>query len=617
MMQLKLLTRLTAALLLTVPFTQAATLGDDPAVTVEKENINYIVESDGSYVVINENQYLLNEDRAIKENGEEYIYLNKQLDKFISVEAYTIKSDGRKIKVSENNIKTQTDPVSGSAPMFKDIEYKVVVFPDLAVGDRTYIKFSRKRLPLYPGHFDMMNAPVFNPYKESIITYDLPENMAFKSFARGYNALPVKTVTGRKVYEWRYGLTPKNRIETDAVSYLDYGDQVQISTFKDYGELAQAYEKGTQGKAKPNPTITELVKKLTKTAANDREKVLVLADWVRKNIRYVAVYLGRGGVVPHSAEEVLNNRYGDCKDHTILLEAMLTSAGIESTAALINAGDRFVLPEVPQASAFNHAITYIPSLDMYTDTTVEPIRAGYLPPLLLGKPVLLVKSGKQSKTPVTQDGEAVTQFSYVIQDNGLVTLDAKQTIYGWGAELNRYQLKNMPKEAEATIVTRLLARNNLKGEGTLVLDKEQSNPDQQVVHLNSKIENYVNLSGTIGIPVLSSLANGLVDVVTQYGLEKDRTQPFKCGAMNVTEVTIYSIPENAKVTSVPKGIELNDAYFKYASSYQKTANGIKAHRKLEGKSKGSAVCNSEDFKAMQNSLNKIMRDLKSQFVVES
>ncbi|MGQ5525424.1 DUF3857 domain-containing transglutaminase family protein [Chitinimonas sp. PSY-7] len=615
-MSVKLLSRLLAVVFFPFSIANAATIGDDPVITVEKENYYYKVEVDGNYTDVSEFQYLLNEERATKDNGQEYIYLNKQLDKLVSIEAYTIKADGRKIKVKEENIKTQSDPVSGNAPKFNDIEYKVVVFPDLAVGDRTYIKYSRKRQPMFPGYFNIMNAPGFNPYKESIVTYDLPESMTLKSLARGYNPVPVKTATGRKVYEWRYGLTPKNRVEADAVSYLDYGDQVQVSTFKDYAELAQAYEKNADGKAKPNQQIRDLAIALTKNTKSDREKALILSAWVRKNIRYVALYLGRGGVVPHSADEVLSNRYGDCKDHTTLLEAMLAAVDIESTTALINSGDRYTLPEVPLTSAFNHAITYVPSLEMYTDTTTPQIGAGYLPPSLLGKPVLLTKTGKLSQTPVTQLGEAVTQFSYVIQADGVVSLDATQTLYGWGAEFNRYQLNNMPKEYETTLVTRLLARNNLRGEGVIALGKEQENPDQQSVLWNSKIDNYINLTGTAGVPIVSSLAGGLTDVITYYGLEKTRTQPFKCGASKVTEETTYTIPANAKVISIPKGIALEDTFFKYSSSYQKTDEGFKALRHLEAKSLGSAVCSVEDFKAMQNVLNQIMRDLKSQVIVE-
>jgi len=42
--------------------------------------------------------------------------------------------------------------------------------------------------------------------------------------------------------------------------------------------------------------------------------------------------------VPHDAQSILDNRYGDCKDHVVILEALLEAVGIDSSPALINSG---------------------------------------------------------------------------------------------------------------------------------------------------------------------------------------------------------------------------------------------------------------------------------------
>ena len=57
-----------------------------------------------------------------------------------------------------------------------------------------------------------------------------------------------------------------------------------------------------------------------------------------QNIRYVAVYLGNGGLEPNSAQSILDNHYGDCKDHVTILEALLAAKGIASSPVLIGAG---------------------------------------------------------------------------------------------------------------------------------------------------------------------------------------------------------------------------------------------------------------------------------------
>jgi len=88
--------------------------------------------------------------------------------------------------------------------------------------------------------------------------------------------------------------------------------------------------------------------------------------------------VGSGGVVPHAADTVLDNFYGDCKDHVTLLEAMLTAVGIESSPALINSGNAYHLPTAPALGTINHVITYIPSLDLYLDPTAAQTEFGYL-----------------------------------------------------------------------------------------------------------------------------------------------------------------------------------------------------------------------------------------------
>ena len=79
----------------------------------------------------------------------------------------------------------------------------------------------------------------------------------------------------------------------------------------------------------------------------------------------MSVTLESGGFVPHPAEEVLANEYGDCNDLAILLEALLRAAGIESAPALINLGDSYTLSTIGVSSPLNHVITYLPTLDLY------------------------------------------------------------------------------------------------------------------------------------------------------------------------------------------------------------------------------------------------------------
>ena len=85
----------------------------------------------------------------------------------------------------------------------------------------------------------------------------------------------------------------------------------------------------------------------------------------------MAIFLGSGGVVPNLADQVMRNRYGDCKDKTTLLIALLASKGIEASTAMVNSGSAFEIPRLGSVNPFNHVIVYIPQWDLYLDPTAE------------------------------------------------------------------------------------------------------------------------------------------------------------------------------------------------------------------------------------------------------
>src|SRR5204862_5781783 len=88
-------------------------------------------------------------------------------------------------------------------------------------------------------------------------------------------------------------------------------------------------------------------------------KIQALAKFVQGEVRYVAIEIGIGGFRPHPAQDILRNRYGDCKDKATLLSALLREIGVESYYVLINSRRGVVLPEFPSAMVFDHVILAI------------------------------------------------------------------------------------------------------------------------------------------------------------------------------------------------------------------------------------------------------------------
>ena len=98
--------------------------------------------------------------------------------------------------------------------------------------------------------------------------------------------------------------------------------------------------------------------------------------FVQEKVRYLAVDFGHGGgILPNGAGTVLRRRFGDCKDKTVLLTAMLRALGLEAWPLLVAPNWRGAVARVqPSTGAFGHAIvTFMLEGKRYT---VDPTLIG-------------------------------------------------------------------------------------------------------------------------------------------------------------------------------------------------------------------------------------------------
>ena len=133
--------------------------------------------------------------------------------------------------------------------------------------------------------------------------------------------------------------------------------------------MGRAYAAAASPKSFVTPEIAALADDITKGIDDRRQQAIAIDAWMKKNIRYVAVFLALGRVVPNDAASVLRNKIGDCKDKATLMSALLAAKGIVSEAVLINLGGTYSLPEPPTMVALNHVILYLPEFDLYDDPT--------------------------------------------------------------------------------------------------------------------------------------------------------------------------------------------------------------------------------------------------------
>ncbi|MBC7211173.1 MAG: DUF3857 domain-containing protein, partial [Pseudomonas sp.] len=177
---------------------QARDDGTDHSVTLEKVVQTFTVQRDGSFQVAVESVSRINEERAIQAKAQQALSYNRGYETLEVDQAFTQKPDGRKVMVDASQIKEQQEQASTYAPMFQDSRVKVVIFPEVAVGDRLVLRYKRHRTTaLFPGHFEDLTAAEFHPVEQFSLIYDLPADLPLYADARGFKASTPKAGKGR------------------------------------------------------------------------------------------------------------------------------------------------------------------------------------------------------------------------------------------------------------------------------------------------------------------------------------------------------------------------------------------------------------------------------------
>ena len=161
-----------------------------------------------------------------------------------------------------------------------------------------------------------------------------------------------------------------------------------------------------------------------------RAVVAALHAFVVTQIRYVALEFGIHGYKPYAVDQVLERRFGDCKDKASLTAALLASVGIESRLVLLRMNHLGAVPEAPASLAvFNHAILRVPSLDLWLDGTADHSGTGDVPSEDRGATVLVINPAGPptfGRLPLArpEENRSETAMTFQLAADGSATVEA-------------------------------------------------------------------------------------------------------------------------------------------------------------------------------------------------
>jgi tetratricopeptide (TPR) repeat protein len=160
---------------------------------------------------------------------------------------------------------------------------------------------------------------------------------------------------------WRKRDVPPLLPEPNMPGPLEVAAHVQLTTVPGWDAYQRWEEALLEGALRDSPELEALAKRLVEGAGSAEEKLLRIHEYVMEEIRYQQDYESFiAGVKPHPASMVVERRYGDCKDKTVLFMTLARKAGLQARFATVRTRDRGQVRRSLPTQQFNHAIVYIP-----------------------------------------------------------------------------------------------------------------------------------------------------------------------------------------------------------------------------------------------------------------
>jgi hypothetical protein len=235
-----------------------------------------------------------------------------------------------------------------------------VALHDVRVGDVVETVYTRHgHNPVFGeqrfGSFDFdWNMPV--AYRHARLLWPQGRPLHWK-LHNGAQAARVTEVNGELDHRWALRDVPARLVDSDSPSGYDPYVWAEWGEFEDWGAVARWAVPLYRLPARPMPAVDREVARIAATTADPEQRLLAALRFVQREVRYLGIEMGANSHAPHAPELVLQRRFGDCKDKTLLTLALLRGLGIPARPALVHTNLRQAAAErLPTPWAFNHVL---------------------------------------------------------------------------------------------------------------------------------------------------------------------------------------------------------------------------------------------------------------------
>lgn len=484
------------------------------------------------------------------------------------------KPDGSIIPTPSDFFQDIPSEVSRTAPFYSDLREKQVAVKRLAPGDvLEYAAVWQADKPLAPGNFWFSwQFTTLSVVLDEQLEVSIPRERDVKIKSQSIQPT-TREKDGRRIYTWKTShlesesKTKEKRDESyEAARGLLPPPDVLISSFHSWEEIGRWYGGLQSDRVQPSPEVRAKAAELTKGLSANDARLKAIYDYVSLGYRYIGIAFGIGRYQPHSAADILDNQYGDCKDKHTLLAALLGAAGIQAYPALINSAHA-VDPEVPSPAQFDHVISVVAKGNelSWMDSTSEVAPLGYLLSPLRGKPALVIMPEKIEFRTTPADSSFANKEEFHISGkltaDGVLDAEAQSEHRGDGEFFIRLAFRRIPQAQWQELVQRISYGG---GFGGTVSNVEATSPEKTDIpfkmtwHYNRK--DYADWPNHRILAALPAL--GLPGVQDE---DLTRNKPLWLGTGEFQYESRIELPASMTPT-LPPPLSLKEDYAEYQSS---------------------------------------------------
>ena len=517
--------------------------------------------------------------------------------KIDDVEAVLLDTLGNEIKELDSDdireMEISPGSVFYSGDLYKIFELKHYTYP-FVFEYRYHVEISS--LFFWPDWDPQSSIPVLSASCEVIDESDTK----FKFFTIGIDVEKSEKKSSEGIsYFWQLKnipqfknedyLPPENHIQK-AILFAPESFEIDgyTGSFENWKKLGQWSFSLFNGKFDlPEKAKTEILEKVS-GAIDAKEKIKILYKYMQSRSRYVAIEMGINGWMPQPAASVYENKYGDCKDLSTFMVAVLRTAGINAYPALaLTRRKGKVYTDFP-SNQFNHCIVFVPleKDTIWLECTDPYLEMEDTPGSIEDTEALVIKpdGGELIHTPQKKSSENVWKgkLEGILSKTGDLNFSASVQLTGNQKNYFKEELAENSNKDDLIFLQGYFGRNcptlNLT-EFSEVFDPTHSSDYE--LNIMGTYEKFIVVKSS-RLFVNPNIFNKETDDDLPEQKPFERKYPvYNSYPFTDIDSVFIKIPTGCSLESMPKEKEIIKPFAKYSSSYNFQDGKIVFVRKME------------------------------------